>query len=84
MLSDSYKFISPIFMTSERFNNAVAYIQGLPPKGDVSPSNTQKLQFYALYKQATEGPNKSQAPSRMQMINRAKWFVFDSVGDLCE
>ena len=31
--------------------------------------------MYSLFKQATIGKNNSKAPSRMQFVERAKWFA---------
>ena len=40
-----------------RFENALNFIKN--SSSDVDLSNKQKLEFYALFKQATTGPNKS-------------------------
>jgi acyl-CoA-binding protein len=37
-------------------------------------SNEQKLKFYSLYKQIKSGDNNTQAPSRFNFIEKAKWF----------
>ena len=57
----------------ERFNYAVEFIRGLPPKGDFQPSNDQKLTFYSYYKQGTNGRCTSTAPGFWNPIERAKW-----------
>jgi diazepam-binding inhibitor (GABA receptor modulating acyl-CoA-binding protein) len=62
-------------MSSSKFDAAVSYVQGLPPKGEVQPSRQAQLKFYALYKQGTEGPNTTVAPSRLNIIARAKWYA---------
>lgn len=54
-----------------RFNEAVDYIQN--GRGDQSPSNDQKLEFYALYKQATEGNVTGKRPGMMDFVGRAKF-----------
>lgn len=54
-----------------RFNEAVDYIQN--GRGDQSPSNEQKLAFYALYKQATEGDVSGKRPGMMDFVGRAKF-----------
>jgi acyl-CoA-binding protein len=36
-------------------------------------TNETKLKFYALYKQATSGPNKEKQPSRLNIVARMKW-----------
>ncbi|MCX7742812.1 MAG: acyl-CoA-binding protein [Tepidimonas sp.] len=37
------------------------------------PDNATLLQLYALYKQATEGDNRSPKPSLTDLVTRAKW-----------
>ncbi|MCX7741876.1 MAG: acyl-CoA-binding protein [Tepidimonas sp.] len=37
------------------------------------PDNATLLQLYALYKQATEGDNRSPKPSLTDLVARAKW-----------
>ena len=59
----------------EKFDLAVAYIQGLPPSGPYNPSNDEKLQFYSLYKQSTEGPCKQKKPSLFDVVGKMKWCV---------
>jgi len=54
-----------------RFNEAVDYIQN--GRGDQGPSNEQKLEFYALYKQATEGDVSGKRPGMMDFVGRAKF-----------
>jgi len=48
----------------------------------VKLSNETKLAFYALYKQITEGPCKTEAPSRFKMIERAKWQAWSNLGKM--
>jgi len=68
------------------FNAAVQLITKGPPPGTKAPkielSNEQKLEFYALFKQATEGPNNTKPPGRLDLINRAKWTAWKNVGKL--
>lgn len=54
-----------------RFEDAVAYIQ--KGEGDVRPSNELKLEFYGLYKQATEGDVSGKRPGMMDFVGRAKY-----------
>ena len=35
--------------------------------------NETKLKFYAFFKQATVGPNKTKAPSKLKVVERYKW-----------
>jgi acyl-CoA-binding protein len=64
---------------ADDFKAAVAYVQGLPKDGKVQPSNAAKLAFYALFKQATQGPNPDPAPSRFKIVERAKCNTVSSV-----
>jgi acyl-CoA-binding protein len=54
-----------------RFEEAVNYIQNA--EGDLQPSNDMKLEFYALYKQATVGDVGGKRPGMMDFVNRAKY-----------
>ncbi|KAL6074668.1 Enoyl-CoA delta isomerase 2, mitochondrial [Balamuthia mandrillaris] len=45
-------------------------------------SNEQKLKFYGLFKQATEGPNTTKAPSRLDVIKRYKWNAWKELGSI--
>ena len=63
-----------------RFNEAVDFIQ--KGQGDASPSNDQKLEFYALYKQATEGDVSGKRPGMMDFVGRAKFDAWEKVKGL--
>ena len=54
-----------------RFEEAVNYIQNA--EGDFQPSNDMKLEFYALYKQATVGDAGGKRPGMMDFVSRAKY-----------
>lgn len=54
-----------------QFDEAVNYIQ--TAEGDFKPSNEMKLEFYALYKQATEGDVTGKRPGMMDFVGRAKY-----------
>lgn len=58
-----------------RFDEAVSYIQ--TGQGDVKPSNELKLEFYALYKQATEGDVSGKRPGMMDFVGRAKYDAWE-------
>eukprot|EP00127_Corallochytrium_limacisporum_P005113 Clim_evm19s199 gene=Clim_evmTU19s199 len=66
----------------ERFTLAVETVQGLPSNGPVQPSNTDKLNFYSLYKQATNGPCNVPQPGIFNVIARAKWEAWNALGDI--
>ena len=57
---------------SKRFESCVKYINTSKP-GTVKISNGQKLEFYALYKQATIGDVKGKQPSKMNIVARYKY-----------
>ena len=59
------------------FDNAVSYIQ--TAEGDFKPSNELKLEFYALYKQATEGDVSGKRPGMMDFVGRAKYDAWAEV-----
>ncbi|HET8849590.1 MAG TPA: acyl-CoA-binding protein [Marinobacter sp.] len=59
------------------FDNAVNYIQ--TAEGDFKPSNELKLEFYALYKQATEGDVSGKRPGMMDFVGRAKYDAWEQV-----
>lgn len=55
----------------KRFKKAVWLIRNGPPQANTS--NDQKLKYYGLYKQATEGDVKGDQPWAVQFEARAKW-----------
>ncbi|TVP54243.1 MAG: acyl-CoA-binding protein [Halomonadaceae bacterium] len=59
----------------EQFDNAVKYVQNA--EGDFQPSNELKLQFYALFKQATEGDIKGKKPGMLDVVGRAKYGAWE-------
>ncbi|AXS83931.1 acyl-CoA-binding protein [Marinobacter sp. Arc7-DN-1] len=60
-----------------RFDEAVNYIQ--TAEGDVKPSNEMKLEFYALYKQATAGDASGKRPGMMDFVGRAKFDAWEKL-----
>mmetsp|Transcript_17557 Transcript_17557/g.24369 ORF Transcript_17557/g.24369 Transcript_17557/m.24369 type:complete len:124 (+) Transcript_17557:19-390(+) len=67
-----------------KFRKCVEYIQKLPPSnpGGYEASANDKLQFYALFKQATDGPNNTKAPSRLNLVAKAKWDAWKVLGQI--
>eukprot|EP00092_Neocalanus_flemingeri_P002532 GFUD01002709.1.p1 GENE.GFUD01002709.1~~GFUD01002709.1.p1 ORF type:complete len:121 (-),score=31.93 GFUD01002709.1:307-669(-) len=65
-----------------KFTAAVGVIQGLPKDGPFQPSHEMRLQFYAYYKQATEGPCNSGRPGFWDVVARAKHDAWASLGNL--
>lgn len=64
----------------ERFEEAVQYIQ--TAEGDFQPSNELKLEFYGLYKQATEGDVHGKKPGMMDIVGRAKYNAWENMKGL--
>ena len=60
------------------FDQAVAYVRSLPKDGPVQLDNSKKLEFYGLYKQATEGDVQGSQPWAVQVEARAKWDAWNS------
>lgn len=53
------------------FQKAVRYIRDTPAEEDTT--DEMKLEFYSLYKQATEGDNSTPQPWGFAVVKRAKW-----------
>ncbi|KAL8448568.1 hypothetical protein Emag_003883 [Eimeria magna] len=62
---------------SHDFEKAVEYVR--KPVGGMHPDRAQKLRFYGLYKQATEGDNASSEPSFYQLEAKQKWKAWDEL-----
>ena len=60
------------------FQQAVEYVRSLPADGPVKLENEDKLKFYGLYKQATEGDVTGSQPWAVQMEARAKWDAWNA------
>ena len=63
----------------DRFKEMVLIVQNLPKDGEFKVSDTDKLNFYSFYKQATVGPCNTPQPYFYQIIERAKWNSWDAV-----
>ncbi|XP_071042305.1 enoyl-CoA delta isomerase 2 isoform X2 [Parasteatoda tepidariorum] len=48
------------------------------------PGNDVKLKMYALFKQATEGPCSQTKPSVFDMVGKAKWEAWNTLGSLSQ
>src|SRR2546429_243056 len=51
-----------VLSLEDKFKAAVKVIHSLPKDGPYQPSNSTKLKFYGLFKQATEGPCSTPKP----------------------
>jgi len=65
-----------------KFRKAVKQIQSLPPEGEYKPTNDERLIFYSLFKQATEGPCKQKKPAFYDVIGKLKWEAWMKVSKL--
>ena len=61
----------------QQFDEAVNYIQ--TATGDFKPSNELKLEFYALFKQATEGNVNGKKPGLTDFVGRMKYSAWENV-----
>jgi acyl-CoA-binding protein len=70
------------FNIEEVFESAVTLVKSLPKEGPIQPSNDLKLKLYALYKQATCGPNDTPKPYIWQAVEYYKWNAWLKLGDM--
>ena len=61
----------------QKFEETVDFVQN--SEGEVQLSNEQKLQMYALYKQATEGDVSGKKPGMMDFVARAKYTAWEEL-----
>ena len=52
------------------------------PANDIKMENDDLLKLYSLYKQATEGPNKTDKPGFFDVKGRAKWQAWTDKGEM--
>ncbi|XP_032407608.1 acyl-CoA-binding domain-containing protein 5A [Xiphophorus hellerii] len=71
-------------LTQKRFGAAVKVIKSLPPNGPFQPSNDMMLKFYSYYKQATIGPCNIPRPGFWDVVGKAKWDAWNSLGEMSE
>ena len=68
---------------SQKYERALAYVKGLPKEGgEVTLDNQTKLLFYALFKQISEGENKTKQPGITKMVERYKWDAWKKLGKM--
>lgn len=48
------------------------------------PGNEAKLKLYALYKQATVGPNKTDKPGSFDIVGKYKWAAWSQLGEMSQ
>jgi acyl-CoA-binding protein len=61
----------------QQFEDTVNFVQN--SEGEIELSNEQKLQMYALYKQATEGDVSGKKPGMMDFVARAKYTAWEEL-----
>lgn len=67
----------------KQFASALSLVS-TPSKDAPKLSNNDKLAFYALFKQATIGKCNTAQPSRMKMVERAKWDAWNKLGAMTQ
>jgi len=65
---------------SEDFDAAATCVASLAAKGHLE--EPYLLQLYGLYKQSTEGPCSTKCPSIFDFKGRAKWMVWNELGEM--
>jgi acyl-CoA-binding protein len=64
------------------FEAAIKFVQNSGDDKSVEITNSDKLQFYALFKQSQKGECKDSAPSRFKMVERAKYDAYKKLGKM--
>ncbi|KAM8823531.1 enoyl-CoA delta isomerase 2 [Spinachia spinachia] len=64
--------------TEEQFDQARSRMSSLK----TDPGNDVKLQIYALFKQATQGPCNTPKPGMLDFVNKVKWEAWRSLGSV--
>ncbi|CAJ0942133.1 unnamed protein product, partial [Mesorhabditis belari] len=70
------------YSTEEVFRAGVSIIHALPKEGPIKASISEKLKFYSLYKQATEGQCNVPKPGFWNVIESYKWNGWNSLGEM--
>ncbi|KAG9315229.1 Acbp from Moniliophthora Perniciosa [Chiua virens] len=63
----------------EKFDKCAKYVQSLPKDGPYQPDVGTKLNYYAFYKQGTEGDVTSSRPGMLQFVEKSKWDAWNGV-----
>eukprot|EP01018_Ginkgo_biloba_P034652 Gb_18505 [translate_table: standard] len=66
----------------ETFASATSYVASMSAQSSQKISNDVQLQFYGLYKIATEGPCGVPSPSALKITARAKWNAWQRLGTM--
>jgi len=65
-----------------KFKKCVAFLHNLPPDQPFQPTNSEKIHYHALIKQATLGPCNTAKPTVIDVVTRAKWEAWAKLGSL--
>jgi acyl-CoA-binding protein len=68
----------------KNFEFAVQEIRSGEAKSGDKISDSTKLKFYALYKQATVGKCTTSQPWAIQVVERAKWDAWNALGNMSQ
>eukprot|EP01017_Pseudomicrothorax_dubius_P024795 TRINITY_DN2635_c0_g1_i2.p1 TRINITY_DN2635_c0_g1~~TRINITY_DN2635_c0_g1_i2.p1 ORF type:complete len:104 (-),score=28.43 TRINITY_DN2635_c0_g1_i2:182-493(-) len=63
------------------FEKALEYIKNSSSTG-LEMTNKHKLLFYALFKQATDGQCTGPSPSRLKVVEKAKYDAWKGLGSI--
>lgn len=66
----------------ENFDFTVETVRNSVSRSENGPTNAEKLKFYALYKQATVGRCNTLQPWAFNVVDRAKWDAWNSLGNM--
>lgn len=66
----------------DTFGDATSYVASIAAQSSEKISNDVQLQFYGLYKIATEGPCGVPQPSALKITARAKWNAWQRLGTM--
>ncbi|KAI7876403.1 ACBP-domain-containing protein [Lichtheimia hyalospora FSU 10163] len=67
---------------NKRFHKALYIVQHLSPSSSFQPTKDQKLELYALYKQAVSGNVNTPRPGIFDVVGRAKWDAWNKLDGL--
>jgi peroxisomal 3,2-trans-enoyl-CoA isomerase len=68
------------YSSSNHFEDHVKLVTQLKDE----PSNEDKLKLYALFKQATEGPNQKSKPGALDFVGKYKWQAWTDLGQMAQ
>jgi len=63
-----------------KYAKALAYVQSGGDSSMKKPPQSAQLAFYGLFKQIEKGRCSEKAPSRINVIARAKWDAWNKLG----